>query len=93
MLSGSPENWIKMSGNYSRKYYYRNINGKYSYTEASNFCNRSGAKLAEPIDRADNKNLGLTFREFEGTFYIEQSSFASGISSSNTQNQLIFEIV
>ena len=66
MLSGSPENWVEMNGNNSGKYYYRNINGEYSYTEAINFCKRSGAKLAEPVDTVDNKNLGLTFREFEG---------------------------
>ena len=66
MLSGSPENWITMNGNNSERYYYSNINGKYSYTEAKNFCNKSGAKLAEPLDRSENKNLALTFRDLEG---------------------------
>ena len=65
MLSGSPENWVTM--NYSGKYFYRNINGKHSYTEAKQFCERSGAKLAEPLDEVDNQNLGLMFSEFEGT--------------------------
>ena len=67
MLSGSPENWVTMNGNYSGKYYYRNVNGDFSYTEAKKFCESSGAKLAEPLDEVDNENLCLTFRDYKGT--------------------------
>ena len=66
ILSGSPENWVTMNGNYSGKYFYRNINGKYSFTEAKQFCEGSGAKLAEPLDKVNNQNLSLMFSEFEG---------------------------
>ena len=71
MLSGSPENWVTMNGDYSGRYFYRNINGNYSYTEAKQFCERSGSKLAEPLDQVDNQNLSLMFRdEFEGTMAV-----------------------
>ena len=67
MLSESPENWVTMNGNYPGKYFYRNINGDFSYAEAKNFCEGSGAKLAEPLDEVYNENLCSTFRDYKGT--------------------------
>ena len=65
-ITGSPENWISISG----KYYYQSVMSqriKFTYNEAKSQCNKSGGKLAEP-DENDNEEL-KSFQVFTSMFY------------------------